>query len=157
MGIEVLTAHWPLVLATFPVEEVTESDLEAYIAEMEAIHERGSKYATVVDVSAARRPLTAKLRGRIEAWLSDEPAIDPPDVAGRLHRVECQHALALALERLEDLCRRLIAALYVEDPRPSYDEIARRLGRPIGSLGPTRARCLEKLRKKYVEQGGPEP
>jgi DNA-binding CsgD family transcriptional regulator len=71
LAIEVLTAHWPLVLTTFPVEEVTAPELEAYIAEMEAIHRRGEKYATVVDVSRARRPLTAKLRSRVENWMED--------------------------------------------------------------------------------------
>ena len=34
-----------------------------------------------------------------------------------------------------------------DDPKPSYDEIAERLGIPVGSIGPTRARCLEKLRR----------
>ena len=55
--------------------------------------------------------------------------------------------LVAAFEELEDPCRRLLTALYLEDPAPSYQEIARRLGRPIGSLGPTRGRCLDRLRR----------
>ena len=82
---------------------------------------------------------------------------EPPDVAGGLHRVECEHALQLSLVKLGEPCQGLLSALYVEDPRPSYEELSRRLDRPIGSLGPTRARCLKKLERIYRQAGGPEP
>ena len=39
------------------------------------------------------------------------------------------------------------------DPRPSYEEIAGALGMPIGSIGPTRARALERLRRAYLLAG----
>jgi DNA-directed RNA polymerase specialized sigma24 family protein len=32
------------------------------------------------------------------------------------------------------------------DPAPSYDEVAAALDMPVGSIGPTRGRCLEQLR-----------
>ena len=51
-----------------------------------------------------------------------------------------------ALEHLDIPCRRLLQALFADDGS-SYDQIARRLGVPVGSIGPTRARCLAKLRK----------
>jgi DNA-directed RNA polymerase specialized sigma24 family protein len=44
-------------------------------------------------------------------------------------------------------CRRLLALL-AADPPLSYAEIAERLATPVGSLGPTRARCLDKLRSQ---------
>lgn len=84
---------------------------------------------------------------------ADRLPAEAPDVAERLDAVAREHAVALALERLASPCRELLTALYVEDPAPPYDEIARRLGRPIGSLGPTRARCLEKLKTLYLEAG----
>ena len=37
--------------------------------------------------------------------------------------------------------------LVIADPPPAYDEASAMLGRPIGSLGPTRKRCLDKMRK----------
>jgi RNA polymerase sigma factor (sigma-70 family) len=43
--------------------------------------------------------------------------------------------------------------LMMLDPAPSYEEIAAALGRPIGSLGPTRRRCLERLRVVLEESG----
>jgi DNA-directed RNA polymerase specialized sigma24 family protein len=42
-------------------------------------------------------------------------------------------------------CQQLMALL-VEDPPVPYAEISARLGIPLGSIGPTRRRCLDKLR-----------
>jgi DNA-directed RNA polymerase specialized sigma24 family protein len=55
-----------------------------------------------------------------------------------------------ALSRLPDRCQRLLRIVAWE-PRPDYSSVADTLGMPIGSIGPTRRRCLDKLR---VELGG---
>ncbi|WP_183095909.1 RNA polymerase sigma factor [Nocardioides stalactiti] len=55
-------------------------------------------------------------------------------------------ALHDALATLGGPCRDLLVALYFEKEEPSYAEIARRLGRSIGGIGPLRGRCLDKLR-----------
>lgn len=52
-----------------------------------------------------------------------------------------------AVERLPDRCRDLLELLYYVEDRPSYEEISRRMEMPVPSIGPTRARCLQKLRK----------
>ncbi len=51
----------------------------------------------------------------------------------------------VAFDALSDRCRELLALLMV-DPPLSYAEIADELDRPIGSIGPTRQRCLDSLR-----------
>lgn len=63
-----------------------------------------------------------------------------------------------ALSRLNQRCRELLTALFFQDPPPTYQEIADRLGLPVGSIGPTRIRCLEKLRRVFLmlEQRGIE-
>jgi RNA polymerase sigma factor (sigma-70 family) len=53
-----------------------------------------------------------------------------------------------ALRRIGERCARLLDALYFERPAPAYTALAERLGMRIGSIGPTRARCLEKLRRE---------
>ncbi|MFI5386177.1 MAG: RNA polymerase sigma factor, partial [Fimbriimonadales bacterium] len=53
---------------------------------------------------------------------------------------------------LNDRCRELLSMLYLRDD-PSYIEVAEKLGMPIGAIGPTRARCLDKLRRD-LERGG---
>ena len=50
------------------------------------------------------------------------------------------------VELLPETCRVLLRALFACDPPPSYEEVSSRLGMPIGSMGPTRQRCLERLR-----------
>src|SRR5678816_1625267 len=43
-------------------------------------------------------------------------------------------------------CKGLLEALYLRESEGAYREIAAELGIPIGSIGPTRARCLERLK-----------
>ena len=58
--------------------------------------------------------------------------------------------MAEALAQLGDRCQDLLRTLYFENPTPRYAEISRRLGMPVGSIGPTRARCLEKLERRLA-------
>jgi RNA polymerase sigma factor (sigma-70 family) len=55
-------------------------------------------------------------------------------------------ALREAFTCLPPRCQRLIAML-IEDPPAPYAKISAELGIPIGSIGPTRSRCLDKLRR----------
>jgi RNA polymerase sigma factor (sigma-70 family) len=55
-------------------------------------------------------------------------------------------ALREALMRLPPGCQRLIAML-IQDPPVPYAKISYELGIPVGSIGPIRRRCLEKLRR----------
>jgi len=71
-----------------------------------------------------------------------------------LTRLEDARILRAAMVHLEARCRDLVTALYLEDPGPSYEEISRRFDMPMGSIGPTRARCLRKLRKLMNEVSG---
>ena len=70
-----------------------------------------------------------------------------PDVKQQLGAIEREHALERALAQLGDKCRQLIDLLYFTPDEPSYLQISERLGIPVASIGPTRARCLEKLKK----------
>jgi len=109
-----------------------------------------------------RRACQLHLRNRSRSESLEDNAADSAgrstlEVADRLHRTACEHTLELALARLGDPCLALLRALFMEDPAPSYEEISARLGRPVGSLGPTRARCLAKLRRIYDRLGGTAP
>ncbi len=55
-----------------------------------------------------------------------------------------------ALESLDTHCRRLLMVLFGSDS-PGYSEASNLLDMPLGSIGPTRARCLEKLRRVLVD------
>ena len=57
------------------------------------------------------------------------------------------------LHRLGGRCEQLLTALFITPGQPNYDSIAQQLDMKVGSIGPTRARCFEKLEKILVELG----
>jgi len=63
-----------------------------------------------------------------------------------LFRLERHEALLAGLAELPARQRELLLLL-VKDPPPSYAEISERTGIPVGAIGPTRARALERLRR----------
>jgi RNA polymerase sigma factor (sigma-70 family) len=83
------------------------------------------------------------------AALMSADAVDPE---GALLALEREQLVRHGLEALSDECRRLLTLLYGPD-EVSYAEAAERLSMPVGSVGPRRGRCLERLRKKLEEQG----
>jgi len=84
--------------------------------------------------------------------LEAQPADDPLPGEVLLHMEE-EQMVRLALEELGDNCRTLIRLLYHSDPICSYSEIARIMQISEGAIGPTRARCLQKLKKILLQQG----
>jgi RNA polymerase sigma factor (sigma-70 family) len=70
---------------------------------------------------------------------------EQPDLDERLIADENAEAVRQALSRLPWRWRRLLELL-MTDPPASYAEISSQLGLPVGSIGPTRGRCLERLR-----------
>ena len=78
--------------------------------------------------------------------------------------LERQHLVRTAMGQLPANCRQLVEALFSDLPDPtsgavdqtSYQQLAASLGIPTNSLGPTRARCLEKLRRLLHRAGYPD-
>jgi RNA polymerase sigma factor (sigma-70 family) len=68
---------------------------------------------------------------------------------------ERSDVVRLAYAKLPERCQRLLGVLGSANP-PSYQEVSLLLDMPIGSIGPTRGRCLDHLRKLMLEVD-PEP
>jgi len=68
-----------------------------------------------------------------------------PEIDERLLADERAQAVRDALARLPSRWQKLLELL-MADPPTSYVEISSQLGLPVGSIGPTRRRCLERLR-----------
>jgi RNA polymerase sigma factor (sigma-70 family) len=68
-----------------------------------------------------------------------------PDEA--LLQMEDQHRVRAALGQLDERCGKLLSLLFFQTAQqsPGYAEVAVSMGMPEGSVGPTRARCLEKM------------
>lgn len=101
--------------------------------------ERLSSWLATVARRQSWRVLERAKREVFDAHVPEPVVPDPTDEWDRLEW------LYDGLLALDERCRSLLVALYLEEPA-SYAEVSRRLGRPIGSIGPTRARCLERLR-----------
>lgn len=107
--------------------------------------------------TARREAWRVSKKDKRETATEDEtlaPALPHADSPEHAVVLADDHALLLAcLERLNERCRRLLR-IVAAGARPDYQEISRTLGMPIGSIGPTRARCLDKLRDELVLAGG---
>lgn len=78
-----------------------------------------------------------------------------PGIEDEMVRLEAMGRVRGALPRLSPRCREMLSALFFEEPAPSYGELAARLAAPIGSLGPTRRRCLDAMLQILAEADAP--
>lgn len=120
---------------------------------------------SVADPQAIGSWLTTTARR--QAWRTARatpPVTDGDEVLGRVvDRAGTPEDAAVAhdeeqrlwdcVDRLPERCRRLLRILAFEQ-RPHYEDIAADLGMPVGSIGPTRGRCLAKLRAALQAEGG---
>lgn len=86
--------------------------------------------------------------------LADTSGIEGRSIEDLVVEAELASHLRAAVDDLGGACRQLLALLYLQEPRPSYEDVSAQLDMPIGSIGPTRARCLEKLRKRFESVSG---
>ena len=80
--------------------------------------------------------------------LPDEPAPE-----GQVVLDDDNARLWACLGRLPERCQQLLRIVAAE-ARPDYSVIATELDMPVGSIGPTRGRCLDKLRRELAQAGG---
>lgn len=71
---------------------------------------------------------------------------DDGEHASDLVRDESRREVRDAFARLDEPCRELLTVLVLADPPIPYDEASELLGRPVGALGPSRRRCLDKMK-----------
>lgn len=67
--------------------------------------------------------------------------------------LEEQHLIRMALAKLDERCRQLLTLLFYQPEPMPYDQIAVAVGVPLGSIGPTRARCLQKMGRLLKDVG----
>lgn len=104
--------------------------------------------ATTTNRECLRTVRVSGTRDRKETVVDhDSPALAwTPSIEESLLAAERNDAVRAAFAQLPPRCQRLLALL-VHEPPLSYTEIGDTLGVPVGGIGPTRARCLTKLRQ----------
>lgn len=120
---------------------------------------------TIIDTAAVGGWLTTTARR--EAWRSAKAAgrvmpAEDEELQPHLPRQGSAEAVVVeddrrqrlwaAVDTLPERCRRLLRVVAFEN-RPDYASLAVDLGMPVGSIGPTRGRCLAKLRVALLEVG----
>lgn len=110
-------------------------------------------------LTTARRQALRVARAHGRDLLSDDIEgldADPGTAAAALDTAlltdERDAALWTAFRGLTERCQRLLRVL-VAPESPPYSEVAAQLGMPVGSIGPTRGRCLAQLRVLLAESG----
>jgi RNA polymerase sigma factor (sigma-70 family) len=99
-------------------------------------------------VSKSGAPLVPVPDEQLE-WLDDGAGSAEDETVAR----DEDARLWACVSRLPERCRRLLRIVAFDD-RPNYAGIADDLKMPVGSIGPTRGRCLAKLREALLAEGG---
>ena len=100
-------------------------------------------------VVAGRETMRIIRKRESRGEVSMEPIVDraiSSDESAEVLGIEAAQAAELrrCLSKMPGRCRDLLTRLYLEDQ--GYEQISSELGIPVGSIGPTRARCLSKLK-----------
>ena len=106
-----------------------------------------------IETTARRESLRALGGHRHEELTGDDVGVDRPafDDAGDAVLEERKAALARGMRKLNRRQRALMESLLAE-PAPSYADVSLRVGIPIGSIGPTRGRCVRRLRQELAPE-----
>lgn len=135
-------------LAVEDAHDVTQSVFEQLFDSLERIEhpEQVAWWLMTVTRRTAWRVRSRERREAASTTTDDDPLLDDTAVAGPESETVRTIWLYESMLRLPEPCRQLLHHLYFDPTMPSYADVAIRLGRPVGSIGPTRARCLERLR-----------
>jgi RNA polymerase sigma factor (sigma-70 family) len=137
-------------------EDVVQTVWLALLRKVDSIREPGTVVKWLI-TTARREAWRVSKRVRAEAGrtggvlgVDDEEQLDLPEQRDALpdetvFRTTEQRRLWEHVQLLPPRCRQLISVIAFAD-RPDYSHIAESLGMPVGSIGPTRGRCLAKLR-----------
>jgi RNA polymerase sigma factor (sigma-70 family) len=97
---------------------------------------------------------TLRVRQRTAPIAEAEELSDPrDDTEERVVDAVAAGQVRALMELLAPRARTLLFALFEENP-PAYAELSRRTGIPVGSIGPTRARALGRLRE-LIDESSP--
>jgi RNA polymerase sigma factor (sigma-70 family) len=148
------------VARSFRFDESTTADIVQ--ATWLALAEHGDRVRNTHAVrawlaSTARRASLHEVRRRQRVLLREDDAtvdgVDPePGPSEQVSDADRDARLWRAAERLPVRDRQLLSLL-TATPALSYAEIAGVMGVPVGSIGPTRSRCLARLRRELAIEG----
>jgi RNA polymerase sigma factor (sigma-70 family) len=145
-------------LSTEVAEDVVQTTWLSLVKSRASIQEPAAVGGWLTTTARREAWKVAKATGRAVPVEDDELARRLPDegsAEAEVVRRDADGRLWAAVERLSERCQALVR-IVAFDHRPDYTKIAADLGMPVGSIGPTRGRCLQKLRALVIENGEPD-
>jgi RNA polymerase sigma factor (sigma-70 family) len=135
------------------VHDVAQATWLRLVQHLHTIHDP-ERLAGWLAVTARREALSTLRKASREAprEMVDQPADSSVDLEGSVVDREVARELWDSVDRLPPRQQRLLIALFREE-LDSYDVVAARCAMPIGSIGPTRARGLSRLRREITDRG----
>ena len=130
-------------------DEIHQETCLIMLEKMDTLRDRAQLRSWIITV--ARRACIKRWRGKSieEVDLAAAEQIGHhSNVEENLGRLEEQFLIQEAFAQLSERCQQLLQNLFLTDPPLTYEEIAEQLGISLGSIGPTRSRCLGKLRRE---------
>jgi RNA polymerase sigma factor (sigma-70 family) len=94
----------------------------------------------------------SKYHSGADQMLANMPDKHLPDPDSRPIAEEREAVVRAAWERLKPRCQELLSRLVSDEPI-AYKDLSKLLQMPVGSIGPTRQRCLAHLRRLVAEEG----
>lgn len=146
-------------LTTDDAADVTQITFTILLQNLDTLPD-GIRLSPWLATVARRHTWRLLARKRREAVSQDEDLAGNEAVGGIVdhwERWELAEWLNHGLSLLDERCRQLLLALYFDAEQPSYVDIADQMNMPIGSIGPTRARCLEQMRQSLQTAESPAP
>jgi len=149
-------------------EQAADVFQQAFVALFENVHrlEHPDRLAAWLATTARRESWRISRQQRTTNAVTlpnanDEQGTSPLDVVPdtallpdeQLEQLEQQHIIRQKMMTLDDRCRTLLTMLFYQADPPSYHDIASTLQIRVGSVGATRARCLQKLRQSLEKVG----
>jgi len=140
-------------LSTGEAEDVLQTVWMRLVAHLEEIHS-GTALTAWLITTTKREAWRVRATGRRQVPVDQESFAEMPDEGPSCEEQAIVHdqqrALWAAIGRLSARCQELLRIIAFA-PRPDYAAVAAALGMPVGSIGPTRGRCLAKLRALLAE------
>lgn len=132
-------------------DEIHQETCLIMLEKMDTLRDRQQLSSWIMTVT--RRACIKRWRSKRteEVELSETAYIDDSSLEETITNLEEKFLIQESFAKLSDRCQYLVQALFLSDPPLTYEEIAEHLEISLGSVGPTRARCLEKL-KREVER-----
>lgn len=165
---ELVTAYMRLVysvprsygLDREDAEDVTQATFALLVSGLGSLRDDKSLLPWLGTVARRQTWRVIDLRRREREALTDErpddagtdPVTRIPDPVDAYEKWAERAWLHQGLASLNPGCRELLQALYLDSGDPSYRAVAARLGKAVGTIGPARARCLNRLRSAMEDQ-----